>query len=184
VRTVVLVEGPSDQRAFEALAERRGLDLDALEVSIVPIGGAQAIGAFLERYGPRGSGARMAGLCDAPEERHFRRALERAGLGADLTREGMEALGFFVCEVNLEHELVRALGVDAVERIVEAQGELRSFRSYQRQPAHRGETVENQLWGFMWNRKIRYATLLAEALAPGQAPRPLELLLAYVSRRA
>jgi hypothetical protein len=45
--TVVLVEGISDQRALETLAERRGRNLDAEGVSIVPIGGAQAIGSFL-----------------------------------------------------------------------------------------------------------------------------------------
>jgi predicted ATP-dependent endonuclease of OLD family len=87
---VVLVEGISDQRALEALAQRRGRDLDAEGVSIVPIGGAQAIGHFLERFGPRGLDVRLAGLCDAGEERHFRHALERAGLGSDLTRDDME----------------------------------------------------------------------------------------------
>ena len=46
-RAVVLVEGVSDQRALEALAERRGRDLEAEQVAIVPIGGAQAIGRFL-----------------------------------------------------------------------------------------------------------------------------------------
>ena len=46
-RAVVLVEGVSDQRALEALAERRGRDLGAEQVAIVPIGGAQAIGRVL-----------------------------------------------------------------------------------------------------------------------------------------
>ena len=53
-RAVVLVEGISDQRALEALARRRGRNLDAERVSIVPIGGAQAIGSFLDRFGPQG----------------------------------------------------------------------------------------------------------------------------------
>ena len=39
-----LVEGISDQRALEALAARRGRDLEAEGVSVVPIGGAHAIG--------------------------------------------------------------------------------------------------------------------------------------------
>ena len=63
-RTIVLVEGVSDQRALEALAERRGRNLDAEGISIVPIGGAQAIGSFLERFGPQGLDVRLAGLCD------------------------------------------------------------------------------------------------------------------------
>ena len=44
---VVLVEGLSDQAAVEALAERRGRDLDAEGVAVVPIGGAQAISVDL-----------------------------------------------------------------------------------------------------------------------------------------
>jgi hypothetical protein len=179
-RAVVLVEGISDQVALEALAERRGRDLAAEGVSIVPIGGAQSIGRFLDRFGPRGLGLRLAGLCDAPEERHFRRGLERAGLGSDLTRTDMERLGFYVCVANLEDELIRALGAASVEALIEAQGELGSFRTYQKQPAHRERSGEEQLWGFMWNRKIRYARLLVEALDLARVPRPLDGVLAHV----
>ena len=78
----VLVEGVSDWSAIEALAGRRGRDLDADGVSVVPIGGAQAIGRFLERFGPNGLDVKLAGLCDAAEESDFRRGLERAGLGS------------------------------------------------------------------------------------------------------
>jgi hypothetical protein len=183
-RTVVLVEGISDRRALEALARRRGVDLHTEGVAIVPIGGAQAIGSFLERFGPRGLDLRLAGLCDAPEERHFRRGLERAGLGSDLSPTDMEELGFFVCVANLEDELIRALGVDSVEQLIDAQGELGSFRTYQKQPAHRERTLEEQLWGFMWNRKIRYAPLLVDALDLNRVPRPLHRLLEHVSQRA
>ncbi len=109
-RAVVLVEGVSDQVALEALAGRRGRDLDAEGVSIVPIGGAQAIGRFLDRFGPQGLDVRLAGLCDAGEERGFRRGLERAGLGSNLTRADMERLGFYVCVADLEDELIRSLG--------------------------------------------------------------------------
>ena len=64
MRAVVLVEGMSDQAAVEALAARRGRNLEAEGVSVVPIGGAQSIGRFLERFGPRGLGLTLAGLCD------------------------------------------------------------------------------------------------------------------------
>jgi len=47
---VVLVEGVSDQGAVEALAERYGRDLDAEGISVVAMGGAQAIGSFLAQY--------------------------------------------------------------------------------------------------------------------------------------
>ena len=182
-RAVILVEGISDQVALETLAERRGRDLEEEGVSIVPIGGAQAIGGFLERYGPQGLDVELAGLCDAGEERDFQRGLERAGLGSGLTRAGMEALGFFVCEADLEDELIHALGADAVEAIADAQGELGAFRTLQKQPAWRGRPTEEQLrrWlGSGARRKIRYARLLVEALERDQVPRPLTLVLAHV----
>ena len=106
--TVVLVEGTSDQHALEALARRLGRDLDTEGVAVVRMGGAQAIGGCLERDGPRGLDLRLAGLCDAGEERYVRRALERGGLGAELTRSDMEELGFDVCDVDLEDELTQS----------------------------------------------------------------------------
>ena len=179
-RAVVLVEGVSDQLAVEALAARLGRDLDTEGVAVVPIGGAQAIGRVLARYGPHGLGIAVAGLVDAAEEAHFRRALERAGLGSDLTRSEMEALGFYVCDKDLEDELTRAVGADGVEEIIEAQGELDSFRTFQKQLEKRELTREAQLHGFMWNRKIRYARLLVDALDLTQVPRPLDRVLAQV----
>src|SRR5215210_8443778 len=102
--TVVLVEGISDRVAVETLARRLGRNLDAEHVAIIPIGGAQAIGGFLAHYGRHGLDVRLAGLCDAGEEGHFRRGLERAGLGTGLTRAAMERLGFYVCVEDLEDE--------------------------------------------------------------------------------
>ncbi|HEY3207766.1 MAG TPA: TOPRIM nucleotidyl transferase/hydrolase domain-containing protein [Gaiellaceae bacterium] len=179
-RAVILVEGVSDRIAVEALAERRGRDLRGEGVSVVPIGGAQALGRFLERFG---ADVRLAGLCDAGEERDFARALERAGLGIDLTRADMEALGFYVCEADLEDELIRALGADRVEQIVEAHGDLRPLRTLQKQAAWNGRPLEHQLRRFMGSggsRKLKYALLLVEALEPAQVPRPLDLVLTHV----
>lgn len=183
LRAVVLVEGVSDRAAVETLAARRGRDLEAEGVAVLPIGGAQAIGRVLARYGPQGLDVGLAGLCDAGEEREFRRGLERAGLGWNLTREGMEALGFYVCEADLEDELIRAVGRVAVERIAEVQGDLGSFRTLQKQPAWRGREPEEQLRRFMGSggsRKIRYARLLVEAIDLAQVPRPLDRVLSHV----
>ena len=119
-RAAVLVEGISDQCALETLAERHGRNLAAEGISVVPIGGAQPIGRFLNLLGPQGLDVRLAGLCDAGEEGEFQRGLERAGLGSDLTRVEMERLGFYVCVVDLEDELIRALGTDSVEQVVNA----------------------------------------------------------------
>ena len=119
-RAAVLVEGISDQCALETLAERHGRNLAAEGISVVPIGGAQSIRRFLNLVGPQGLDVRLTGLCDAGEEGEFQRGLERAGLGSDLTRVEMEGLGFYVCVVDLEDELIRALGTDSVEQVVNA----------------------------------------------------------------
>ena len=180
---LVLVEGISDKLALEALAERRGRSLDAEGIVIVPMGGATNIGSFLDRFGPRGSGVRLAGLCDAAEEGDFRRGLERAGLGSNLTRASMETLGFYVCVDDLEDELIRALGAAHVEQIVDGQGDLGSLRTLQRQPAWQGRPPEEQLRRFMGSggsRKIRYAPLLVDALDLSHVPRPLDGALAHV----
>jgi hypothetical protein len=183
-RAVVLVEGISDQRALEALAERRGRNLAAEGVAIVPIGGAQAIGSFLELFGPQGHDVRLAGLCDAREEGDFKGALERAGLGSNLTRAGMERLGFYVCVEDLEDELIRSLGAAAVEQVIDAEGQLGSFRTLQKQPVWRGRPREEQLRRFMGSgggRKTQYAALLDHALDLTRVPRPLDGVLAHVS---
>jgi hypothetical protein len=182
-RTVVLVEGSSDQVALQTLAARRGRDLAAEGVRIVPMGGARSIGRFLELFGPRGLGLALAGLCDAREEVDVRRGLERAGLGANLGRAEMASLGFHVCVADLEDELIRCLGTAAVERVVERQGELGSFRTFQRQPAQRGRDLQDQLRRFLGTRsgrKRRYARLLVDALDLDRVPGPLDRLLAQV----
>ena len=182
-RAVVLVEGVSDQLALEALAERRGRNLDAEGVSVVPIGGSKNIGSFLDLFGPQGFDVRLAGLFDVAEEGDFQRGLERAGIGYKLTRADMERLGFFACVADLEDELIRALGAEAVERVIDAQGDLESFRSFQRQPAWRGRPVEEQLHRFFGThsgRKIQSAALLVAALDLTLVPRPLDRVLAHI----
>ncbi len=182
-RTVVLVEGVSDQIALAALAARHGRDLGTEGVSVVPIGGAHAIGRFLDRFGPHGENRKLAGLYDAGEEDVFRRGLERAGLGSNLTRDDIERLGFYACVEDLEDELIRALGPAGVEAVLDSQGDLGSFRTFQLQPAWRGQSVDRQLRRFMGSadqRKLRYARLLVEALDLAQIPRPLDGVLAHV----
>jgi hypothetical protein len=186
VSVLVLVEGVSDQVALETLAARRGRDLAAEGARVVPIGGAQAIGKVLRLIHPRAGEMRLAGLCDAAEEAGFRRALERAGLGAglgsELTRERMEALGFFVCEDDLEDELIRALGADVVQEVLARNGNLSSFRTFQKQPQWHGRPVESQLRRFFGSSagKIKYARPLVEALDLARVPRPLDGVLAHI----
>jgi hypothetical protein len=182
-RTVVLVEGVSDRVALEVLARRRGRDLEAGRVAVLDMGGATNIGRFLDRYGPAGLGLELAGLYDIAEERFFQRGLERAGFGRDLSRADLASLGFFVCSADLEDELIRALGPEEVERIVEAQGQLRSFRIMQGQLAHRNSSLHQQLHRLMGARsgaKERYARLMAEAVGLDRVPQPLDAVLDHV----
>jgi Overcoming lysogenization defect protein-like, TOPRIM domain len=184
VRTVLVVEGVSDQTALEALAERRAVDFGARGIQVVRLGGAHRIGSFLDEHRPRRGGPSLAGLCDAGEEPVFRRALERAGFGSGLTRADMEQLGFYVCDADLEDELIRALGAAAVEEILGANGDLHRFRTLQQMPAWRGRPTEAQLRRFMGSggrRKIRYARLLVDALDLENVPRPLDRVLAHAS---
>jgi OLD-like protein len=182
-RMVILVEGISDKLALEALAERRGPDLHDEGISILPIGGSKNIGSQLDLLGPQGLGVKLAGLCDAGEEVDFKRALEDTGFGSELTRADMEELGFFVCVDDLEDELIRALGAPAVEDIIDGERELPSFRTFQKQPAQRGRSIEQQLRRFMGTlsgRKARYAPLLVRALDLDKVPRPLHGVLAHL----
>ena len=186
-RTVVLVEGVSDKLAVYALAKRLGRDLDREGMTTIVMGGATNIGRFLEVLGPHGLKAKLAGLCDVGEEHHFRRALERAGMGSELTNSAMETLGFYMCDADLEDELIRSVGVGAVLDIVAGESELKSFRTFQRQRAWQERSDEAQLrrWlGTSARRKTRYATLLVGALDLERVPAPLEgLLYSPLTRR-
>lgn len=192
VRCAVLVEGLSDQAAVTTLALRLDRDFETEKIAVISLDGATNIGKFVELLGPAGFGISMAGLCDAGEQRYFGRALERAypnrlpdvGLGSmGLDRAGMERLGFFVCEADLEQELITALGVTAVQRVIMEQADLRAWQILQKQPAQQGRSVEQQLRRFMGTtsgRKIHYGSALVNALELDRVPAPLAGLLDFL----
>ena len=182
-QAVVLVEGISDQIAVETAAVRRGRDLSAEHVVVLPMGGAHGLARYLTQLGPAGVGLRLAGLCDVGEEDVVRRGLASAGIGSPRTRAGLERLGFFVSVEDLEDELIRAAGVGRVEELVDSQGDLGSLRSLQRQLEWRGQPAGAQLRRFLGSgatRKLRYARLLTGAVDLDRMPRPLEAVLARV----
>jgi hypothetical protein len=182
-RAVVLVEGVSDQIAVETLARRHGRDLAAEGIAVLPTGGAGGITRYLRLFGPEGTGARLAGLCDAAEEDIVSRGLAAAGLGSPGSLADLERLGFFVCVQDLEDELIRAAGTALAAEVLAAHGDLPAFRTIQRQPAWRGRDEAAQLRRFLGagsQRKLRYARLLTEAIDPGRIPRPLAAVLAAV----
>ena len=86
-----------------------------------------------------------------------------------------------VCTPDLEGELIRALGLERVQQIIDSEGELTSFRRLQRQPALRRRALEAQLGRFLAGRagnKERYARLLVEALDLERVPAALDAVLA------
>jgi hypothetical protein len=180
---VVLVEGDSDRAALHALARRHGRDLADEGVRVLAMGGITNTRAFALRYGPRGLDLPLAGLYDVAEEGFVRRGLAAAGLAAAAAPGGLPGLGFFACTADLEDELIRALGVAAVEGVIEAAGESRSLRLLAGMPAQRGwarEAVLRRFLGVRSGRKARYAALLVEALEPERVPAPLAAVLARV----
>ncbi|MDR6972168.1 TOPRIM nucleotidyl transferase/hydrolase domain-containing protein [Leifsonia shinshuensis] len=159
----ILVEGASDRAAVAAAARVLGVELEAVGVSVVPMGGAMSVRRFVAELGPGGAGMRLRGLCDAGEVRFF----ERAGLPAEAV---------FVCRPDLEGELLGALGHARTEEALHEQGDLGLFRTFQQQPAQRTRTVDQQLHRFLGTtsgRKEQYGAALTTALAPAELPAPL-----------
>jgi len=157
--TVILVEGDSDAATLEVIARRLGIPVP----HILAVGGSKGARRAVASL----PGERVLGLVDAQERDDFARVIDEV----------------FVCDPDLEAELVRALGTDAVEAVIAEQGELESFRRLQRQPAQRLRSTEAQLARFFGGRsgnKARYARLLAEALPLDGIPAPLAGILAAV----
>jgi hypothetical protein len=148
---VIAVEGISDKLVLETLARRLGRSLD--DISIVSIGGAQAIRRFVAGLG---SDTDVRGLCDEREAYLFRRVL------ADV----------YVCAPDLEGELIRALGVERLLELVDRD----SFGRFQQQLAQRGRPIDAQLHRWLRSSHVRYQRYLPrllEALDLDRIPEPL-----------
>jgi predicted ATPase len=183
-RSVILVEGDSDRVALEALAQRIGRNLDAESVSIVPMNGASKAATYFELFGPRGFQLKLAGIYDIAEMKYFAAGAERAGLAHQPSKTDLEALGFFMCDRDLEDEFVRVLGANAVETVIDTNGDSADFAKFQGQPAHSAKSLDDQIRGFIQSgrtsRKIEYAPLLVDALLQANIPPALSKVLAYV----
>ena len=154
------------------LAARHGRDLSGEDVFVVPMGGATNIGHFLEVFGPRGFGVRLAGLCDEGEEPASAAAWNGPALPGPGRSAGTTRF------LRLRHRpgrradpRARCRGDRAADQ---AQGELGPFRTFAKQPAQRARPREQQLRRFMGTRsgrKIHYGQVLAEALDLTRVPR-------------
>jgi len=177
---LVLVEGDSDAAAVRALADLIGCDLGLHHIQIWSAAGVTNFSRVLADFVRTHPSAAFCGLYDVADERHVRRALANAAIPI-AAHESLESFGFFACVADLEDELIRALGAEAVERVIAAQAELTSFRRFQAMPQHRRAPVPHQLRRFLGTRatrKIRSAKRLVEALDLARLPHPLVQLAA------
>lgn len=180
VRWRVLVEGESDAAALRVLAPRLGYDL--ADVAVVPMGGVTNVGHHLRAAAADGVPA--AGLYDAGEERFVRRALAALDPGRVGPDGDLAAHGFFRCDADLEHELIRACGIGGVLAVLTEWGDVDRFRTFQGQPFQRPRPVEAQLRRFLGTtagRKIAYAGRLAACVPLDRTPTPLRRLLELVA---
>lgn len=178
---VVLVEGESDRLAVDRAGTRLGVDLAAAGVAIAAMSGVTNVGTYVRRLGPAGRAVELAGLCDVGEAPVVARALVDAGLVGEADQ--LEDAGFFVCDRDLEDELIRAAGTDRMLEFIDGQGELAAFETMQKQPAHRNGDLHGQLhrfFGTRGGRKIRYAPALVDFLPPADLPSPLVALIDHV----
>ena len=133
-RALVLVEGASDRRRPAGTGRASGSDLEDEQVEVVNLGGATNIGRFLEDLVTEGRRPRLAGMYDAPEERYFRRGLERAGLAPVPDRARLGGAGLLRVRARPRGSAdPRARRPPLVEAVIEEQGELTSWRILQRQ---------------------------------------------------
>lgn len=172
--TWVLLEGASDIAAVRALATD---DLDG--VRLVDLQGVTNVRRVLVDLHRRDPDATVLGMCDAAEVRFVERALRE--VGRPVRDDGdLRSHGFFVCEADLEEELIRALGVERVVQVIDRIGLSDKLSTLQQQPAWQGRPLADQLHRFCGvasGRKELLAHELASELAADQAPGPLRELL-------
>lgn len=167
-RSLVLVEGESDRTALVTLAGRLGHDLSSVDVVSM-----RGITNLRRHLADRAAGRPVAVLHDAGATTYVDRVLSR--YDRDVAR--------FVCDADLEDELVRALGMPAVLDVVAAAGDLDAWHILLNQPFHRARppaAVLRRFWGTTSGRKDKYAALLTGALDLQRVPAPLAGVLAAV----
>ena len=109
-----------------------------------------------------------------------RRELARLFWGAD---EAAARTSLRTALQRLPVALLQLLAVDRESLGLRAEGELASFRRFQDQPAQRGRELHAQLRRFLGTRagrKVRYGSLLVDALELDRVPPALDLALARV----
>ncbi len=179
---VVLVEGDSDAVALNVVAGRLGWSPPDTGIQITPVGGITNFGTAIDALLLADRRVHVGGLYDAGQAGWLVGALRRRGWDVGHDRLDLERLGFFLCDVDLEDEMIRALGVPAVEAIIDAAGELGALRTLQRQPHQREQPADKQVRRFIGTksgRKRRCAELFATHVELDRLPAPITGLLGW-----
>jgi hypothetical protein len=183
VGTVVLLEGPSDVAAVRAVAAAYGVTDNVYPYHLIDMGGVTNVRRHLAAFRTASAPVRVVGMCDVGEARFFVRALQANGDGLHQEAELAEH-GFYVCDADLEDELIRALGPERVVNVLCRLGLRGRLATFQRQPAWRDRPLHEQLHRFAGTasgRKTMLAGALAEALAPYEVPAPLRRLVTVMA---
>lgn len=175
----MLLEGPSDVAAVSALLAGPAGGGEHSAYELVDLGGVTNVGAHLRRAAERDPVPPVIGLCDAGEARVVLRALQR--IGRTVTEpENLAEEGFFVCDRDLEDELIRALGPQRCLDLLDQEGLGSRFAAFSRQLDWVDAPLTARLHrfcGIASGRKIRLARAMAGALRPGEVPTPLAGLI-------
>lgn len=177
-RMFVLLEGPSDVAAVSALMKTLGID--PVPVELVSLNGVTNVGRVLEEIRLlRGTDADVVGLCDAADTRFVEKALVADGLPvADAT--DLPVYGFFVCQQDLEDELIRALGPGRALVALQGAGLGSKLEALRTQEPWVDRPLAEQLHRFCGaasGRKELAAGILATAMSEADIPEPLAMLL-------
>ena len=174
---VVLLEGVSDVAAVRAIMRRNEIGGDHVELRNLQ--GVTNVGRVLPEIRQLQPDADVVGMCDAAEARFVERALVADGLPVSDASD-LPAYGFFVCEADLEDELIRALGTSRAVEAIQSAGLGGKLEALQIQPAWADRPLAEQLHRFCGvasGRKEQVAGVLAAELSRDELPEPLSMLL-------
>jgi hypothetical protein len=167
----VLLEGTSDVAAVRVAASVAGRSSDG--VRLVDMGGATNARRVLETLVPDGHS--VLGLCDRNEAPYVLRALRHVGYDVRDV-DSLPRHGFWVCDRDLEEELIRAVGARRALEVLEETRLSTSFATFTRQPAWADRPFADQLRRFAGagsGRKELLAGALTAVLTPDELPPPL-----------
>ncbi|GMA18969.1 hypothetical protein MM440_04650 [Arsenicicoccus piscis] len=175
--TIVLLEGVSDVAAVRAIMRTNGIDETGIELR--DLHGVTNVGRVLSEIRQLTPDVDVIGMCDAAEVRFVERALEADGCPVTDASD-LPAYGFFVCDADLEDELIRAIGPVRAVEVIERAGLGPKLAALQQQTAWRDRPLAEQLHRFCGvasGRKEQAAGELAGALTRDELPEPLAMLL-------